>query len=92
MASADRMDIVVHGFGGHAAMPHLARDPIVAAASLVLAVQSIVSRVVDPLEPAVVSITSIHAGEAYNIIPDRWRCGSVSARCRTRSLRPSPTS
>jgi hippurate hydrolase len=71
MASADRLDIVVQGFGGHAAMPHLARDPIVAAAEIVLAVQTIVSRVVDPLEPAVVSITSIHAGEAYNIIPDK---------------------
>ncbi len=71
MASADRMDIVVHGHGGHAAMPHLARDPIVAAAEIVLAAQTIVSRVIDPLEPAVVSITSIHAGEAYNVIPDK---------------------
>jgi hippurate hydrolase len=71
MASADRMDITVQGYGGHAAMPHLARDPIVAAANIVLAAQTIVSRVVDPLEPAVVSIASIHAGEAYNIIPDK---------------------
>jgi hippurate hydrolase len=71
MASADRMDIIVQGYGGHAAMPHLARDPIVAAANIVLSVQTIVSRVVDPLEPAVVSIASIHAGEAYNIIPDK---------------------
>jgi hippurate hydrolase len=71
MASADRMDIIVQGFGGHAAMPHLARDPIVAAAEIVLAAQTIVSRVVDPLEPAVVSIASIHAGDAYNIIPDK---------------------
>jgi len=71
MASADRMDIIVQGFGGHAAMPHLARDPIIAAAEIVLAAQTIVSRVIDPLEPAVVSITSIHAGEAYNIIPDK---------------------
>ena len=71
MASADRFDIVVQGYGGHAAMPHRARDPIVAASEIVLAAQTIVSRVVDPLEPAVVSITSIHAGEAYNIIPDK---------------------
>ena len=71
MASADRMDIIVQGYGGHAAMPHLARDPIIAAAEIVLAAQTIVSRVVDPLEPAVVSIASIHAGEAYNIIPDK---------------------
>ena len=71
MASADRFDIIVQGYGGHAAMPHRARDPIVAASEIVLAAQTIVSRVVDPLEPAVVSITSIHAGEAYNIIPDK---------------------
>ena len=81
MASADRMDIVVQGFGGHAAMPHLARDPIIAAAEIVLAAQTIVSRVIDPLEPAVVSITSIHAGEAYNIIPDK-----VEMRVGFRSL------
>jgi len=71
MASADRLDITVQGFGGHAAMPHLARDPVVAAAEIVLAAQTIVSRVIDPLEPAVVSITSLHAGEAYNVIPDK---------------------
>ena len=70
MASADRLDIVVQGKGGHGALPHLARDPIVASAEIVLALQTIVSRVVDPLDPAVVSVTAIHAGEAYNIIPD----------------------
>ena len=73
MASADRLDIVVQGKGGHGAMPHLARDPIVASAEIVLALQTIVSRVVDPLEPAVVSVTAIHAGETYNIIPDTVR-------------------
>jgi amidohydrolase len=71
MASADRFDIIVTGYGGHAAMPHLARDPIVAASEIVLAAQTIVSRCIDPLEPAVVSITSINAGETYNIIPDK---------------------
>jgi amidohydrolase len=71
MASADRLDIVVQGFGGHAAMPHRVKDPIVVSAEIILAAQTIVSRVIDPLEPAVVSITSIHAGEAYNIIPDK---------------------
>ena len=70
MASADRLEIVVQGKGGHGAMPHLARDPIVAAAEIVLSLQTIVSRVIDPLEPAVLSITSIHAGEAFNVIPD----------------------
>jgi hippurate hydrolase len=71
MASADRLDIIVQGFGGHAAMPHRVKDPIVASAEIILAAQTIVSRAIDPLEPAVVSITSIHAGEAYNIIPDK---------------------
>ena len=70
MASADRLEIVVQGRGGHGAMPHLARDPIVAAAEIVLSLQTIVSRVIDPLEPAVISITSIHAGQAFNVIPD----------------------
>jgi len=70
MASADRVDITVKGYGGHGAMPHRARDPIIAAAEIVLAAQTIVSRVVDPLEPAVLSITSINAGHAYNVIPD----------------------
>ncbi|HXT05427.1 MAG TPA: amidohydrolase, partial [Roseiarcus sp.] len=70
MASADRLEIVVQGRGGHGAMPHLARDPIVAAAAIVLSLQTIVSRVIDPLEPAVISITSIHAGQAFNVIPD----------------------
>ena len=70
MASADRLEIIVQGKGGHGAMPHLARDPIVAAAEIVLSLQTIVSRVIDPLEPAVLSITSIHAGEAFNVIPD----------------------
>ncbi len=81
MASADRLDLIVQGRGGHAAMPHNTRDPIVAAAEIVLAAQTIVSRVIDPLEPAVVSITSIHAGEAYNIIPDK-----VEMRVGFRSL------
>jgi hippurate hydrolase len=70
MASADRLEIIVRGRGGHGAMPHLARDPIVAAAEIVLSLQTIVSRVIDPLTPAVLSITSIHAGEAFNVIPD----------------------
>ena len=70
MASADRLDIVVHGYGGHAAMPHRVRDPIVAASEIVLAAQTIVSRAIDPIEHAVVSITSIHGGEAYNVIPE----------------------
>ncbi len=71
MASAEAFNITVEGTGGHAAMPHRVRDPIVAASHIVTAVQTIVSRVVDPLDNAVVSITAIHGGEAFNVIPDR---------------------
>ena len=71
MASAEAFDIVVEGTGGHAAMPHRVRDPILAASHIVAAAQSIVSRVVDPQESAVVSITAIHGGEAFNVIPYR---------------------
>ena len=71
MASAEAFSIIVEGTGGHAAMPQFVRDPIVAASAIVAAVQTIVSRVVDPLEAAVVSISAIHGGEAFNVIPDR---------------------
>lgn len=71
MASADRFDIEVLGEGAHAAMPHLGRDPVVAAAALVQAIQTIASRDLDPLDAAVVSTTIFNAGEAYNVIPDR---------------------
>src|SRR5271165_2315539 len=71
MASAEAFGITVEGTGGHAAMPSMTRDPIVAASHIIGAVQTIVSRVVDPREPAVVSITSIHGGDAFNVIPDR---------------------
>jgi hippurate hydrolase len=71
MASAGGLLIRVEGVGGHAAQPHKARDPVVAAAEIVLAAQGIVARRIDPLETAVISITSIHGGEAWNVIPDR---------------------
>ena len=71
MASAGGLAIRIEGVGGHAAQPHRTRDPVVAAAEIVLAAQSIVARRIDPLEPAVLSITSIHGGEAWNVIPDR---------------------
>ena len=80
MASADRYDITVMGHGAHAAMPHLGRDPVVGAAALVQAVQTITSRHLDPLDAAVVSTTLFHAGEAYNVIPDRAQLsGTVRA-------------
>lgn len=69
MASVDMIDIEVRGAGGHGALPHLARDPVVAAAHVVTAMQSVVARNVDPLESSVVSITTIHGGDAHNVIP-----------------------
>lgn len=69
MAGADFFDIRLRGKGSHAAMPHNSRDPIVAMASLISQFQTVVSRVTDPLQPAVLSITRISGGAAYNVIP-----------------------
>jgi hippurate hydrolase len=69
MASSDYATIRVHGTGGHGAMPHRAADPLVAAASIVMALQTIVSRNVDPLHTAVVTVGAMHAGQANNVIP-----------------------
>jgi len=80
MASLDRFDIRIEGKGGHGALPHESIDPVVAAAHVVTALQSIVSRNVDPLRSAVVSVTKIHAGDAYNIIPERVDLGG-GIRC-----------
>ncbi|MEX3314438.1 M20 aminoacylase family protein [Sulfitobacter sp. PS-8MA] len=81
MASADGVLITVQGTGGHAAQPHQARDPIVCASAIVANVQSIVSRTISPFDQAVVSITSIHGGEAWNVIPDQ-----IEMRCNFRSF------
>jgi amidohydrolase len=70
MAGADFFDIRIKGRGSHGAYPHKATDPVVIAMALGQALQTIVSRNADPLEAAVVSITQIHAGSAYNVIPD----------------------
>ena len=69
MASSDYVTIRVHGTGGHGAMPHRAADPLVAASSIVMALQTIVSRNVDPLDTAVVTVGAFHAGQANNVIP-----------------------
>ncbi len=71
MANVDSCDIELFGKGGHGAYPHLTIDPIAQAAQLVVALQTIVSREVSPLEPAVVTVGSIHGGAKHNIIPDR---------------------
>jgi amidohydrolase len=71
MASADFFEVVLEGVGGHAAWPHRCADPVVAAAELALAWQSVVSRGVDPLAAAVLSVTRLQAGESDNAIPSR---------------------
>ena len=84
MASSDYLSITLQGQGGHGAMPHRANDPIVAAASLIMALQTVVSRNVDPLQPAVVTVGSIHAGQANNVIAD-----SVQMELSVRALDPA---
>ena len=70
LASVDMFDIVVTGCGGHAAIPHATIDPVATAAKIVCELQTIVSREVDPFSPAVLSVTAIHGGEAFNVIPE----------------------
>jgi hippurate hydrolase len=70
-ASADAFEVVVAGRGAHAARPHESRDPIVAAAAMVGALQQVVSRGVDPSDTAVLTVATIHAGTASNVIPER---------------------
>ncbi len=70
LASGDSVDIKIRGIGGHGAAPEATKDPIVLAAEIVLALQTIVSRENSPLDPAVITIGSIHGGSKHNIIPD----------------------
>ena len=70
MAAVDRLRIVIRGRGGHGAQPHRAADPIVAAAHVITALQTVVSREVSPVQPAVVTIGAVRGGEAFNVIPD----------------------
>lgn len=71
MAAADTFRIKIHGKGGHAAYPHESEDPIVAAAALITALQTLVSRNTSPFDSAVVSVTQINGGTADNVIPER---------------------
>jgi amidohydrolase len=70
MASVDMMNITIHGKGGHGAAPHTTIDPVVLSAEMIMAFQTIVSREINPLEPAVITVGSIHGGAVHNIIPD----------------------
>lgn len=69
MAGADIFDVIVRGAGGHGASPHETRDPLLAGAHIVTALQSVISRNINPLDSAVLSVTSFNAGTASNIIP-----------------------
>jgi len=86
MASVDDFFIDIQGRGGHGGMPHKAVDSVVAGSALVMQLQSIVSRSVDPLQPAVVTIGSIQGGTVQNVIADRCRL-SGTARCFDESTR-----
>ncbi len=83
MASSDYATIRIHGTGGHGAMPHRAADPLVTAAAIVMALQTIVSRNVDPLHSAVVTVGAMHAGQANNVIP-----GLATLELSVRALDP----
>ena len=83
MSAADRFEVTVEGRGGHAARPHQAVDPVMAATQIINALQTIVSRGVDPLSMAVVSVCAIHGGDAFNVIPQ-----DVMFRGTVRTLDP----
>ncbi|MDO8250678.1 MAG: M20 aminoacylase family protein [Rhodoferax sp.] len=86
MASSDYVTVTLTGVGGHGAMPHRAVDPIVAAASMVMALQTIVSRNTDPLQMAVVTVGALHAGKANNVIPQTATL-EISVRALDREVR-----
>lgn len=82
-ASSDVVNITVYGQGGHGAVPHEARDPIVMAARIVLALQTLVSRENNPIDPVVITVGSIHGGTQANIIPDQ-----VTLQLSVRTFKP----
>jgi hippurate hydrolase len=83
MASATSIDIKIRGVGGHGSAPETTKDPIVMAAQVVMALQTIISRENSPLDPAVVTVGSIHGGTRYNIIPDE-----VNLQLTVRTYKP----
>ncbi len=86
LANVDSVDLVVRGLGGHGAAPHTARDPIVLASRIVGALQTLVSRELDPLDSAVVTVGSFHAGTKHNIISDEARL-QLTVRSYTPEIR-----
>ena len=87
MASADHFEMTVTGSGGHAAMPHQAIDPVLAAANIVQALQMLVSRHTNPQDSSVLSITTIHGGSAFNVIPDEVTLGGTVRAFRSETRR-----
>jgi amidohydrolase len=89
-ASTDSVDIVVKGIGGHGAMPNMTKDPVVLASQIVLALQTIDSRELHPVEPVVVTVGKFNGGTKHNIIPDKVELGltvrTTSAETRTQVL------
>lgn len=83
MAGSDSIDVTVRGAGGHGATPHITKDPVVLAAELILALQTIVSRERSPLDPVVVTVGSVHGGTKRNIIPDE-----VTLNMTVRTFKP----
>lgn len=83
MSASERFRVVIRGKGGHGAAPHLTIDPVQAAAQVISALQTVVARNVPPLKSAVVSVTSLHGGEAFNVIPE-----TVELRGTIRSFDP----
>lgn len=86
MASSDYATITLTGVGGHGAMPHRATDPVVAAASVVMALQTVVSRNIDPLHMAVITVGALHTGKANNVIPASATL-EISVRALDREVR-----
>ncbi|MDC1382225.1 M20 family metallopeptidase [Candidatus Puniceispirillum sp.] len=95
MAGADIFILTVNGKGGHAAMPHLTRDPIAATGMCVVALQTLISRQLDPFDHAVISLTKLEAGSAYNVIPASATIGgtvrTMKAQTRERLIREIET-
>lgn len=83
MSASERFQVVIRGKGGHGAAPHLTIDPVQAAVQVISALQTVVARNVPPLKSAVVSVTSLHGGEAFNVIPE-----TVELRGTIRSFDP----
>ena len=92
MAAADMFDLPINGRGGHAAFPDQCIDPIVVASQVVSALQTITSRNTHPVDSVVISVTQIHAGDAYNVIPDSVRMHGTVRTFQTETRAKIPSS